>query len=380
MSSTARPAAFGPLAPPHSSVRRLVRGAGIAAGAAAGLGAAALLYGRFVELNRFTVRRESLAVLPPGSPDLRVLHLSDLHMIPGQRRKIEFVRSLTGLAPDLVVSTGDNFSHPEALDPLLEALDPLLDLPGVYVPGSNCYFAPQLKNPARYLWKDTSAESAAKAAAAGGHPASLAEGQVSASGGARRVLPFRRMHEHFDARGWTGLVNRTDSLTVRGVCLDFSGVDDPHLGYDEHPGFAPQAHARDPQRPSLRVGVLHAPYQRCLERFAEDGAEVVFAGHTHGGQICLPGGRAVVSNCDLEPARAKGISYQRGIMPVQVSAGLGTSRFAPVRLFCPPEAVLVTLTAARAEPPSSPSSQLPWLMSQVGIRGRRVERCLFASR
>ncbi|OAX62173.1 hypothetical protein A5N15_04745 [Rothia kristinae] len=379
MSSTARPAAFGPLAPPHSSVRRLVRGAGIAAGAAAGLGAAALLYGRFVELNRFTVRRESLAVLPPGSPDLRVLHLSDLHMIPGQRRKIEFVRSLTGLAPDLVVSTGDNFSHPEALDPLLEALDPLLDLPGVYVPGSNCYFAPQLKNPARYLWKDTSAESAAKAAAAGGHPASLAEGQVSASGGARRVLPFRRMHEQLRRRGWTGLVNRTDSLTVRGVRLDFSGVDDPHLGYDEHPGFARRptrgpaaafpagggaARAVPAVPGALRRGRGRGGLRRAHPRWAD-----LPAGRARGGLQLRPG--AGPGQGHLLPA---------GIMPVQVSAGLGTSRFAPVRLFCPPEAVLVTLTAARAEPPSSPSSQLPWLMSQVGIRGRRVERCLFASR
>ena len=86
------------------------------------------------------------------------------------------------------------------------------------------------------------------------------------------------------------------------------------------------------------IGVAHAPYMRTLHRFVQDGAQAIFAGHTHGGQVCLPGGHALVSNCDLPPSRAKGVSEQSGV-PVQVSAGLGTSRFAPVRLFCPPEAI-----------------------------------------
>jgi predicted MPP superfamily phosphohydrolase len=313
--------------------RGALRGALTLLGAGAAASAGALAYGRFVELNRFHVRRETLAVLPPGAREIRVLHLSDLHMIPGQRRKVDFVRGLAELEPDLVLDTGDNFSHLEALPWLLEALDPLLDLPGAYVPGSNCYFAPQPKNPARYLWLHR---------------------MPGAGGGRRRedpagLLPFREMHEAFDARGWLGLVNATGELVVNGVRIDFSGVDDPHLGYDRHPGFAPRpgegrAGGSRAGTPSVRIGVAHAPYLRTLERFARDGADAVFAGHTHGGQICLPGGRALVSNCDLPPSRAKGVSRDEGI-PVQVSAGLGTSRFAPVRLFCPPEAVLVTLTA-----------------------------------
>ena len=337
--------------------RGALRGALTLLGTGAAASAAALAYGRFVELNRFHVRRETLAVLPPGAPEIRVLHLSDLHMIPGQRRKVDFVRGLAELEPDLVLDTGDNFSHLEALPWLLEALDPLLDLPGAYVPGSNCYFAPRPKNPARYLWLHR--RSGASAVRRREDPAAL--------------LPFREMHEAFDARGWLGLINVTGELVVNGVRIDFSGVDDPHLGYDRHPGFTPRpgegptfggapapgetpgaeetsdagedrTGGSEAGTPSVRIGVAHAPYLRTLERFARDGADAVFAGHTHGGQICLPGGRALVSNCDLPPSRAKGVSRDEGI-PVQVSAGLGTSRFAPVRLFCPPEAVLVTLTA-----------------------------------
>lgn len=293
-----------------------VAAAGVLAGAATGL------YARFIELNNFKVRKETLAVLPAGTPDFTILHISDMHMIPGQQRKTAFMHSLAELKPDLVINTGDNFSHPEALPPLLDALGPLLEFPGVYVPGSNCYFAPVFKNPARYLWKESTAD----------------EGVDER----RASLPFEEMHRAFDSAGWVGLVNRYDTLSLKGLRLEFSGVDDPHLGYDQHPGFSPTAFDAQPA-PSLRLGVAHAPYLRTLDRFVADGAQAIFAGHTHGGQVCLPGGHALVSNCDLPPERARGVSLQAGV-PVQVSAGLGTSRYAQVRLFCPPEAVLVTLT------------------------------------
>ncbi len=301
-----------------------LKGVGSLAAAGALAGAATAAYGHFVELNNFQIRRETLPVLPAGAKDFRILHISDMHMIPGQKKKYDFMRSLAELEPDLVINTGDNLSHMQALPSLLDTLDPLLDFPGVYVPGSNCYFAPIIKNPARYLWKTSTAD----------------EGIDSA----RQQLPTQQMHDAFDERGWVGLINRYDTLTLKGLRLEFSGVDDPHLDYDRHPGFAPAAF--DPeQAPSVRLGVCHAPYMRTLERFVDDGAQAIFAGHTHGGQICLPGGKALVSNCDLDPSRAKGVSYQ-GNVPVEVSAGLGTSRFAPVRLFCPPEVIEVTLTAA----------------------------------
>ncbi|WP_418950759.1 metallophosphoesterase [Rothia nasimurium] len=293
----------------------------LAAGAVAGAATAA--YAHFIELNNFQVRRETLPILPAGSPDFKILHISDMHMIPGQAQKTAFMHSLTELEPDLVINTGDNLSHLDGLPALLEALDPLLDFPGVYVPGSNCYFAPVPKNPARYLWKKNTGD--------------------EANDQTRAVLPTQVMHDAFDARGWVGLINRYETLTLGGLRLEFSGVDDPHLEYDRHPGFSPTAFSAEPG-PSVRLGICHAPYLRTLDRFADDGAQAIFAGHTHGGQVCLPGGRALVSNCDLPPARAKGLSYQ-GDVPVQVTAGLGTSRYAQVRLFCPPEAVLVTLTA-----------------------------------
>ncbi|WP_312396741.1 metallophosphoesterase [Kocuria sp.] len=285
--------------------------------AAAGAGTAA--WAVFGERHRFQLRQETVRILPAGSRPLRILHLSDLHTVPGQEAKKRFVQSLAALRPDLVIDTGDNLSHLRALPYLLEILDPLFEFPGVYVPGSNCYFAPQPKNPLRYLWRTTASEDPVD----------------------NTRLPTEDMHRAFDAAGWTGLINRHDRLRVRDTVLDFSGVDDPHLAYDRHPGF-PKTPSGD-DAAALRIGVAHAPYLRTLDRFVEDGADLIFAGHTHGGQVCLPGGRALVSNCDLDPAICKGLIHHQGV-PVNISQGLGESRFAPVRLFCPPQAVLLTLT------------------------------------
>ena len=96
------------------------------------------------------------------------------------------------------------------------------------------------------------------------------------------------------------------------------------------------------------IGVTHAPYQRVLNRFVELGADAVFGGHTHGGQVCLPGYGALVANCDIPLKQAKGLStWTRDgrTVPLNVSAGCGHSIYAPARFACRPEATLLTLTA-----------------------------------
>ena len=89
-----------------------------------------------------------------------------------------------------------------------------------------------------------------------------------------------------------------------------------------------------------------------LDQYARDGYDVTFAGHTHGGQLCLPFYGALVTNCDLDTRRAQGPAPAPGRLPTRrpgiswlhVSAGAGTSPYAPVRFCCRPEATLLTLT------------------------------------
>ncbi|WP_106536738.1 metallophosphoesterase [Haloactinopolyspora alba] len=302
---------------------------GMALGAAA-TATAALAYAAGYEVRSYRLRRFDLPVLPRGSRPLRVLHVSDLHLTPGQRRKVEWVRGLGALEPDLVVNTGDNIAHPDALPAVVEAFEPLLDRPGVFVFGSNDYFAPRPKNPARYLapldWirRDNDRDLAAAV-----------------------ELPWKDLRAEFAGAGWLDLNNDRRTLTVDGRRLEFAGVDDPHLGRDQVDEVAgPPGDDAD-----LAVGVMHAPYQRVLDAMGGDGYRLLLAGHTHGGQICVPGYGALVTNCDLEPRRAKGVSRHPAVGGasaawLHVSAGLGTSPYAPVRFACPPEATLLTLVPA----------------------------------
>jgi uncharacterized protein len=300
---------------------------------AAGLtavGAGGLAYASLVERNAFTVRRFSVPVLPPGSAPLRVLHLSDIHLVPRQSRKIGWLRSLAALEPDLVVNTGDNLADLQGVPSVLRALEPLLVIPGVFVMGSNDYFAPSLKNPARYLTG------------------------ANARPGESVPLPTSDLVSAFTRAGWKDLNNARVALSVRGQRLELVGVDDAHLNYDR---YAEVAGPSDPHA-ALTVGVTHAPYQRVLDSMTSDGARLVIAGHTHGGQLCLPFYGTLVTNCDLDRRRAKGLSRwwpgagatpssqaPAGAAWLEVSAGLGTSPYAPVRFACRPEVTLLTLNA-----------------------------------
>jgi predicted MPP superfamily phosphohydrolase len=324
-----------PSAPPAAlrgsrSTRTSLGTAGRLAGLTAAAGTVGLV-GAYAESRAYVLRRFSLPVLPAGARPLRVLHLSDLHLTPRTRRERDWVRGLAALEPDLVVNTGDNLAHVDAVPVVLDALGELLDRPGVFVLGSNDYFAPRPKNPARYLVP---------------------------KGRGRRIagvpLPTGRLVDGLRRGGWVDLDNTRAELTVGGLRLSFVGVDDPHLSYDRFPPASGGDVTTD-----LHVGVAHAPYQRVLDAMVDDGAEVLLAGHTHGGQLRLPGIGALVTNCDLDRARARGVSrwwHGAGARPasrtppgdaawLHVSAGLGTSPYSPVRFCCRPEASLLTLMA-----------------------------------
>ncbi|MGN6444271.1 metallophosphoesterase [Amnibacterium sp.] len=307
-------------------VTAAARAVGGAARVAVVAGAAAAAWGVGVERTAFTLRRATLPVLAPGSPDLKVLHLSDLHMAPWQRKKQRFVRELADLEPDLVVDTGDNLGHRIGLLGVKAALEPFRGVPGVYVWGSNDYWAPQPKNPFRYF---------------GGPSAALEEPER---------LDTEALAAYLDDLGWTSLNNRTARLEAGGAVIDAFGTDDPHRDYDDLAALGPGLRGLRSRkaRPALTLGVTHAPYRRILDGFVDRGADLMLAGHTHGGQVCVPGFGALVTNCDIPRRQVKGVSdWTHGdrTAALAVSAGLGTSIYAPVRFACRPEASLLTLTA-----------------------------------
>ena len=257
----------------------------------------------------------------PGSAGdaFRILHVSDLHMLAHQRLKQRWVAFLAALQPDLVVDTGDNLGEKEAVPAVLRALGPLLSFPGVFVFGSNDYYAPHPVNPVNYLLGKK-------------NPPSDID------------LPWQGMRAAFIEHGWQDATHRRTDFTAGGLRLAVGGVDDPHLDRDD---YASLAGGPNPDA-DLALGLTHAPEPRVLDDFAADGYQLVLAGHTHGGQLCLPGGRAVVTNCGIDRSRVAGASRWSERMWLHVSNGLGTSKYVPVRLFCRPSATLINVVERQA--------------------------------
>lgn len=292
------------------------RGIGASAkalGVTAALGAAALGYSRW-EAGSYRLRRATAAALPVGHDPIRVLHLSDLHLTPRRRRLQSWVQTLAGLSADLVVVTGDIISHEDAVPLAVHALAPLSDIPAVFVLGSNDYYAPRPINPLQYL-----------AGPSGWDPE-------------RAQLPWRDLIDGLEGLGWLYLANTTHRLSLHQGLIDLRGVDDPHIQRDDYAAVAGPTQ-------EVTLGIAHAPYRRVLDAMAADRLNAILAGHTHGGQLRIPGFGALVTNSDLDRQRARGLS-QHHDTPLHVSAGLGTSPYAPFRFACPPEATLITLIAS----------------------------------
>ena len=271
------------------------------------------IWGIFIERFIYIVRKESIKVLPSGSNPITVLQIGDIHMAPWQKSKQRFIQSLAKLPIDLVVNTGDNLGHQKAIPSLLQALEPLLAKPGVFVNGSNDYFGPVMKNPFGYIFHTSHAPNSAR-------------------------LDTATMTNAFEQSGWVDLNNKTSQLVVSGNKIRFIGLDDFHIGYSDS--------SRLSESPDFTIALTHAPYLEAIETLTKLDAELIFAGHTHGGQVRIPFLGALTTNSDLPNRHARGLSgwdFEGKKSILSVVAGLGNSIFAPVRFACFPEVRLITL-------------------------------------
>jgi uncharacterized protein len=274
------------------------------------------VYAVLVERRWYRLKRFRLDILPAGASGLTVLHLSDMHVTRGDEGKRRFLSSLP--RTDISVITGDMLGEPEAVEFTAGALRTVRGrVASLFVLGSNDLFAPRISNWLRYFTPNRK----------------------------RRRIVGRRgrgadLVRLLERDGWVHLKNRKYERKVDGIRLEVFGMDDPHIHRADMrtaPRGAPDA---------FGLAVVHSP--DLAPELAALGYDLVMAGHTHGGQVRLPLVGALVTNCSVPTRLARGLA-RLGPSYLHVSAGLGTSKYAPFRLLCRPEATVLELVPGRAQ-------------------------------
>lgn len=278
------------------------------------LGALCLAYGSLVERRWYRLDRRLLDILPAGAPGpISVLHLSDLHVLAGDRSLARFLASLP--RPDVTVVTGDFLGEPEAVERAVEVVRPVRGrLASWFVLGSNDLYAPRPMNPLRYFI-----------------PPSRRRRRRARRGRAAELVA------RLTAEGWTDLDNVRMPTELGGLPVEVAGLHDAHIDRADLGVLLRAA----PER--FGIAVMHSP--DAAPEAAACGYDLILAGHTHGGQVRLPLVGALVTNSALPPRLASGLIRIGGAW-LSLSPGLGTSKYAPFRFSCRPTAIWLELRAA----------------------------------
>ena len=283
-------------------------------GRLAALGAATAAYSLYEPL-RFRLEH-TVAEIDRDIPDVTVLHVSDTHMNAGDRRLQAFLDDLPhrlGSVPDLVLATGDLIEDDSGIDPVVAWLTQLEARWGrFYVLGSHDYYQATSPGYTKYFTGDRSTKTA-------------------------RPADTERLEHGLQAKGWVSLLNRAEHVDVEGGSIRVGGVDDPYIQRHRTEHIEPRGDEL------LAIGLVHAP--DVISEWVLNGFDLVVAGHTHGGQVRIPGVGSVVTNCSLPNGLSVGL-HQVGNSWLHVSPGLGTGRFTPIRFACPPAVTLIKLIAS----------------------------------
>jgi hypothetical protein len=272
-------------------------------------GAGCVAYGVFVERSWYRLVRYRLDILPTHGPEaLTVLHLSDLHFINADDRKARFLAALP--TADVTIVTGDFLAEPEGIPAAVAAVRPVRGrLASWFVLGSNDYFAPVPMSYLAYFRRNRKRRRARP-----GNASALVTTLVG--------------------DGWEDLTNTRRELSLDGLQVELLGLDDAHIRRHDL-RVAPRI------RPELfGIALMHSPDS--APEAAALGYELLFAGHTHGGQVRLPFIGALVTNSSMPRRLVSGL-IRLGTAVLHTSPGVGTSKYAPFRFWCRPEATILEL-------------------------------------
>lgn len=245
----------------------------------------------FANSKRLLLSRETVDIpdLPPRFAGFRLLHLTDIHLGRDAARVAHLLLTIDALDPDLVCLGGDYARNVNALPEIAAFFRGLSQRKRVVAVYGNTDYRDYVPQQERQYWA--------------------------------KMVPF--------------LNNTAFCLEHGGECLWVVGVNDPHSGLDN----LPQALRNVPPEAPV-ILLAHSP--EIIRAPLDPRVRLILCGHTHGGQICLPGGRALYNNMPLPPEFAVG-SHQIGNATLYISRGVGSTRV-PIRLNCPAEITLFTLT------------------------------------
>ena len=142
-----------------------------------------------------------------------------------------------------------------------------------------------------------------------------------------------------EASGMTFLLNETVELRRGDASIFLSGVDDPHLYETDN------LHKSGDAIPAGATALLLAHSPEIFRTAAASGYDVVLCGHTHAGQICLPGRTTIINNANCPRSMVYG-SWRYQELQGYTSAGTGSCGV-PARFFCPPEVTLHRLHTSK---------------------------------
>ena len=272
---------------------RLIVGAGVVL--AASIGRAQV--GR----DRFDIRQVELPIagVDPAHDGLRIIQLSDFHIgfATPDSRIVAAVRAVNALKPDLVVLTGD------------------------YVTWS--------KRPTKRV---------------GRLLAGIAPPVIAILGNHDHWVDASRVRADLEADGYTVLQNESRPISINGAPVWVIGIDDAYTGHED----LQTAFAGVPKR-GTRIALAHMP--TTADRLPENANLVVLSGHTHGGQLRVPGLTDKIASAVGQPY-VRGLYWVRG-NALYVNPGLGFGRGGPaLRIRNPPEVTVITLRPKT--PPSAP--------------------------
>lgn len=287
-------------------------------------------------------------------PILTFLHLSDFHLRKNSKGKklFKFVRSLNKLNVDFILITGDLTENDKNIEYLISMLSPLKAKYGKYaVFGVHDHYNKALVEFIRNMFKKKKRY--------------------------KRENDVTYMAKRLKDIGIEVLRNESRRINIGSYDMgdiEIIGLDDPiinkidivkafsHIDHIDSLKLLKKSDYKNAyksifklkeekihkinNRGKLRIILMHTPDTNSIINLARKEVDIIFGGHTHGGQVRLPLVGAVVSGCKIKTKFASGLFYFRNFV-LYVTRGLGEGRYSQFRFYCQPEASLVKIYKAK---------------------------------